>query len=158
VLTSRDEDVDCIAALEAGADDYVTKPFSPRALIARLRAMLRRGPRVDTGASAAKSASGKLSVGALTIDVDRRDASVGLRAMALTKIELDILAVLARAPGRVHTRDQLVERVWGGAYALAPRTVDSHVKALRRKLDAAGAPSGLLETVRSVGFRLQDVS
>jgi DNA-binding response OmpR family regulator len=152
VLTSRDEEVDCVAALEAGADDYVTKPFSPRALVARVRAILRRGA-VDVGSPAA---SGAVPTGGLAVDRDTRRASFGGAELSLTKLEFDLLAALADAPGRVLTRDQLVEKVWGGAYALTPRTVDSHFKALRRKLDAAGAPEGLIETVRAVGFRLRE--
>ena len=157
VLTSRDEEVDCVAALEAGADDYVTKPFSPRALVARIRAILRRGepgPDVAPPVDAPAHASGK----GLEVEASTRRASYDGRELALTKIEFDLLAVLADAPGRVLTRDQLVEKVWGSAYALTPRTVDSHFKSLRRKLEAAGAPDGLIETVRAVGFRLRESS
>jgi DNA-binding response OmpR family regulator len=155
VVTSRTEDTDCIAALEAGADDFVTKPFSPRALVARLRATLRRGA---PDAASTQPTPGVSRCGALLLDAARREASFGGLALPLTKIEMDLLSVLAGAPGRVHTRDQLVERVWGGEYALTSRTVDSHVKALRKKLDAAGAPAGLIETVRSVGFKLRDAA
>jgi two-component system catabolic regulation response regulator CreB len=157
VLTSRDEDVDCVAALEAGADDYVTKPFSPRALVARVRAVLRRGapvsPSAPPGAATAATAG---EPGGLTVDVDRRIASFGGRALVLTKIEFDLLATLAAAPGRVHTRSQLVDRVWGTSVAMTERTVDSHLKALRRKLEEAGATSELIETVRGVGFKLRE--
>ncbi len=152
VLTSRDEDVDCVAALEAGADDYVTKPFSPRALVARARAVLRRGERaspIDGGARPGP-ASG------LAIDDARREATWRGRALGLTKLEFDLLATLARAPGRVHTRGQLLDLVWGPSVALTERTVDSHLKGLRRKLEEAGAPATLVETVRGVGFKLRD--
>ena len=153
VLTSRDEDVDCVAALEAGADDYVTKPFSPRALVARVRAILRR-----PGPGTAKAASNEEVVpfaAALLVDPATRRATFGRSELALTKIEFDLLSVLAASPGRVLTREQLVEKVWGNDYALTPRTVDSHFKGLRRKLELAGAPEGLIETVRAVGFRLR---
>jgi DNA-binding response OmpR family regulator len=153
MLTSRDEEVDCVAALEAGADDYVTKPFSPRVLVARVRAVVRRVGRGDT-----KEGRGTAGTSGLVVDRVRREAAFRGVALTLTKIELDLLGVLADAPGRVLTREQLVEKVWGGEYALTPRTVDSHVKALRRKLEEAGAPDGLIETVRAVGFRLRETT
>jgi two-component system catabolic regulation response regulator CreB len=146
VLTSRDEDVDCVAALESGADDFVTKPFSPRALVARVRAVLRRG----------EAPSRRHTVPGLAIDGERRRTTYGGVEVALTKIEFDLLAVLVEAPGRVRTREHLVARVWGDAYALTERTVDSHFKGLRRKLGEAGAPPSLIETVRGVGFRLRE--
>jgi two-component system catabolic regulation response regulator CreB len=145
VLTSRDAEIDCVASLEAGADDFVPKPFSPRALVARVRAVLRRGapaaPLPDTG---------------LTLDAGRRAATYAGQALTLTKTEFDLLAVLAGAPGRVHTREQLVARVWGDGHALTERTVDTHVKALRRKLADAGAGPSLIEAVRGVGFKLSE--
>ena len=160
VLTSRDEEVDCVASLEAGADDYVTKPFSPRALVARARAVLRRGaPGSSRGGGAGASAAERPPEGvALAIDPERRAASYGGHDLALTKIEFDLLAVLAANAGRVHTREQLVSRIWGNGYSLTERTVDSHVKALRRKLGEAGASSALIVAVRGVGFKLSEPS
>ena len=146
VLTSRDEDVECVAALEAGADDFVTKPFSPRALAARVRAVARRGEPSPT--------SHEGSAG-LVVDALGRRATFSGAELGLTKIEFDLLAVLAEAPGRVRTREHLVARVWGEEYVLAERTVDSHFKGLRRKLADAGAPATLVETVRGVGFTLR---
>lgn len=148
VLTSRDEDVECVAALEAGADDFVTKPFSPRALAARVRAVARRGE--------PRSEHVKTADTGLVVDLLTRQASFGGKELGLTKIELDLLAVLAEAPGRVRTREHLVARVWGEEYVLSERTVDSHFKGLRRKLAEAGAPATLVETVRGVGFTLRD--
>jgi two-component system catabolic regulation response regulator CreB len=148
VLTSRDAEVDCVASLEAGADDFVAKPFSPRALVARVRAVLRR---VRTPEEAEPEAPL-----ALVIDTDRRTARYAQREVALTRLEFDLLAVLAAAPGRVFTRDQLVDRVWGGDHALTERTVDTHVKALRRKLGDAGAPASFIAAVRGVGFKLSE--
>jgi DNA-binding response OmpR family regulator len=145
VLTSRDGEVDCVASLEAGADDFVAKPFSPRALVARVRAVLRRG-------SPAKLAHPVATP--LVVDTERRTTHYAGRVVELTRLEFDLLAMLASSPGRVYTRDQLVARVWGGEYALTERTVDSHVKALRRKLGSAGAGHGLITSVRGVGFKL----
>ena len=153
VLTSRDEDIDCVASLEAGADDYVTKPFSPRALVARVRAVLRRGASVAPPPAPATPPG---PPPALEVDPERRRATWAGHEIPLTKIEFDLLAVLAEAPGRVRSRGQLVERVWGTSYALTERTVDSHFKGLRRKLEEAGAPATLIETVRGVGFKLRE--
>jgi two-component system catabolic regulation response regulator CreB len=150
VLTSRDEDVECVAALEAGADDFVTKPFSPRALAARVRAVARRGePRAEAEAENAREVG-------LVVDLLARRASFSGNDLGLTRIELDLLAVLAEAPGRVRTREHLVARVWGEEYVLSERTVDSHFKGLRKKLAEAGAPATLVETVRGVGFTLRE--
>lgn len=151
VLTSRDGEVDCVASLEAGADDFVPKPFSPRALVARIRAVLRRRTATVRPPSARVQTTGPLRV-----DLDRRTASFDGRPLELTKIELDLLAALARAPGRVHTREVLVEQVWGGRVAMTERNVDSHVKALRRKLGEAGASPDLITAVRGVGFKLDE--
>lgn len=148
VLTSRDGEVDCVAALEAGADDFVGKPFSPRALVARTRAVLRR----CEGASAAAPREDATST-TLAIDVDCRTVAYAGRAVDLTKLEFDLLAALVAAPGRVHTREQLVRRVWGDSHAMTERTVDSHVKALRRKLGEAGAGASCITAVRGVGFK-----
>jgi DNA-binding response OmpR family regulator len=162
VLTSRDEDIDCVASLEAGADDFVTKPFSPRALVARIRAVLRRGERraVEPGAGERGGPTSANGTGSgpegLVVDAERRSATFSGRAIALTKIEFDLLLALADSPGRVRTRGQLVERIWGPDYALTERTVDSHLKGLRRKLEEAGAPPTLVETVRGVGFKLRE--
>jgi two-component system catabolic regulation response regulator CreB len=143
--------VDCVASLEAGADDFVAKPFSPRALVARARAVLRR----REGAAAPRPS---LAPGRLTIDLERRTAAWEGRALELTRTELDLLATLAAAPGRVHTREQLLRRVWGDDIALTERTVDSHVKALRRKLGEAGAEPSVIAAVRGVGFKLEEPS
>jgi DNA-binding response OmpR family regulator len=148
VLTSREGEVDCVAALEAGADDFMSKPFSPRTLVARVRAVLRRDAAFPQIAGDA---------GELAIDGDRRSASYRAKELPLTKIEFDLLAVLAEAPGRVRSREHLVHRVWGDTFALTERTVDSHIKALRRKLEEAGAPK-LIVSVRGVGFKLKEAS
>ncbi len=148
VLSSRDGEADRVAALETGADDYVTKPFSPREIVARVRAVLRR-----TGvlvASAAPAAT------LLAVDAETRRARVGEAPIELTRVEFDLLASLLDAPGRVYTRAQLIDRVWGDGFAITDRTIDSHVKSLRRKVGDAGGDPGLIETVRGVGYRISD--
>jgi DNA-binding response OmpR family regulator len=149
VLTSRDGEVDCVASLEAGADDFVCKPFSPRALVARARAVLRRRERSVLPARLA---------GPLALDPAGRTATFEGCPVELTRIEFDLLSTLAAAPGRVHTREQLVQRVWGDRFALTERTVDSHVKALRRKLGEAGAAASFIVAVRGIGFKLSEPS
>jgi DNA-binding response OmpR family regulator len=154
VLTSRDGEVDCVASLEAGADDFVAKPFSPRALVARIRAVLRRRVGPTSGQVSANVRVHER--GPLRVDLDRRAATFDGRPLDLTKIEFDVLAVLAAGPGRVHTRQTLVDKVWGERVAMTERNVDSHVKALRRKLADAGAGSSLIASVRGVGFKLEE--
>jgi DNA-binding response OmpR family regulator len=148
VLSSRDQEADRVAGLETGADDYVTKPFSPREMVARVRAVLRRARAAEPPAPRKDSP--------LTADADTRRAAVNGRALELTRVEFDLLACLLDAPGRVFTRAQLIERIWGDNFAITDRTVDSHVKALRRKVVDAGGEAGLIETVRGVGYRLSD--
>ena len=147
VLSSRDGEADRVAALETGADDYVTKPFSPREIVARVRAVLRRSV-----ASVPPSASA--SAPAVELDEMARRAWVGETALELTRVEFDLLATLRGGPERVHTRADLIDRVWGDGFAITDRTIDSHVKALRRKLAEAGADPSTIETVRGVGYRL----
>jgi DNA-binding response OmpR family regulator len=158
VLSSRDHEADRVAALETGADDYVTKPFSPREVAARVRAVLRR---VDADGQRARSQPPPpllAMVSQVRVDLDTRRATVGGRPLELTKVELDLLACMVEAPGRVFTRAQLIDRVWGDGFAITDRTIDSHMKALRRKIADAGGDSALLETVRGVGYRLSDTS
>jgi DNA-binding response OmpR family regulator len=148
VLSSRDEEADRVAALEAGSDDYVTKPFSPREVVARVRAVLRRAPALK-----ADAANASLS---LRVDGSTRRAFFEASELELTRVEFDLLACLLETPGRVFTRSELIKRVWGDNFALTDRTVDSHVKALRRKVAEIGGAPGMIETVRGVGFRVTD--
>jgi len=147
VLSSRDAETDRVTALEIGADDYVTKPFSPREVVARVRAVLRR----TTGATHPDGNRGAIP---LSVDRESRRALMQNRVLELTRVEFDLLAVLADTPGRVFTRAQLIDIVWGDGFALSDRTVDSHVKLLRRKIAEAGGNADWIETVRGVGYRM----
>jgi DNA-binding response OmpR family regulator len=145
ILTARDEEPDRIVGLELGADDYVTKPFSPRELVARVRAVLRR---VDHAPSDVQV----IELGDLQLDLRSRTVSVGGVSVALRTLEFELLAELARNPGRVVSRDRLLDRVWGLTFAGGTRTVDMHVAQLRKKL---GRPE-VIQTVRGVGYRILD--
>jgi DNA-binding response OmpR family regulator len=141
MLTARDEEPDRVAGLELGADDYLTKPFSPRELVARMKAVLRR--------TDGRSAEDVLTLGDVTLNRDAREVTVDDRAVELTTKEFDLLATLLENPGIVISRDQLLDRVWGMTYPGGTRTVDVHVAQLRRKL---GRPE-LIRTVRGAGYK-----
>jgi DNA-binding response OmpR family regulator len=150
MLTALDDDRDKIEGFALGADDYLTKPFNPNELVARVRAILRRATRSSPPASAATRA---LRLGNTTIDLDTRRVLVAGQAVRLRTKEFDLLAALAARAGVVLTRDQLLERVWSETFDRDTRTVDVHVSRLRDRLAAAGA-NVEIETVRSVGYRL----
>lgn len=150
VLSSRDGEADRVAALETGADDYVTKPFSPREVVARVRAVLRR---VQHSTDDATGSTGALPI---TADEATRRARVNGKPLELTRVEFDLLSSLLEGPGRVYTRAQLIDKVWGDGFAITDRTIDSHVKSLRKKVAEAGGDPGLIETVRGVGYRVTD--
>ena len=151
VLTSRDEETDRVVGLELGADDYVLKPFSPREVSARVRAVLRRAAKATPPPEETA-----LRVGTLSLDASRRKASVREQELALSRTEFNLLALFLRSPGRVFERSQILDSVWGSDVVVGDRTVDVHVKALRRKLEEAGGDPRVLETVRGVGYRLRD--
>jgi two-component system alkaline phosphatase synthesis response regulator PhoP len=147
MLTARVEDYDKIVGLELGADDYVTKPFNPREVVARVRAVLRRGR--------GEALPGRiLSVGSLEIDVAQHRVAVKGHPLKLTPTEFNLLYALAEHPGRVLTRLELIESALGYSYEGLERTMDSHIKNLRRKLGKAGEGAGAIETVFGVGYRL----
>ncbi|HEV7200138.1 MAG TPA: response regulator transcription factor [Candidatus Limnocylindria bacterium] len=149
MLTARDDETDKIVGLELGADDYVTKPFSPRELTARVRAVLRREAR-DTEAEL-------IRVNELVLDVPRLRAEVAGRTVPLTATEFQLLTALARQPGRVFTRSQLLDAIHGVAFASYERAIDAHIKNIRRKLEPDPRRPRYLLTVYGVGYRLADV-
>ncbi len=153
MLTARVEDIDRILGLEMGADDYVTKPFNPREVAARVKAILRRAQ-----PAAASPTPPLLRVGILTLDAGAHAVSRNGAPLTLTPSEFDILALLMRNPGRAFTRTQIIEEGLGYEYAGLERTVDSHIKNLRRKIEADPHRPQLLETVFGVGYRLNAVA
>jgi DNA-binding response OmpR family regulator len=158
LLTARNEDVDKIVGLELGADDYVVKPFNPRELVARVRALLRRLAEVQ--ALRAQLAAGAVPVeapapGGLRLDAARRTATFAGQALDLRPKEFDLLALLVAHPGQVFTRETLLNRVWGYDSYVDPRTVDVHVRRLREKLTALDPAAALIETERGVGYRFR---
>ncbi len=150
MVTGRVEEGDKVLGFEMGADDYVTKPFSPRELLARVRAVSRRGRLNDSDATQV------LRAGELEIDRQRFEVKMKGRLVELTRKEFDLLATLIRTPGRVFGREELLDLVWGQDGFVEPRTVDVHVARLRAKFTAARTPMPAIETVRGVGYRFRD--
>lgn len=148
MLTARVEEADMLGGLESGADDYVTKPFSPRVLVARIKAVLRR-----TAREALERGPGEISHGDVTLDLERRTARVAGETAQLTPTEFRLLSMFMREPGRTFTRDQIIDRVFGYDFDGYDRTVDAHVANLRRRL---GANARQVHTVYGVGYRFGD--
>ena len=151
MLTARVEETDRLIGLELGADDYITKPFSPREVVARVRAVLRR-----TQSMPADGGQGVLAVGDLHLDTGRRVLFVGEQRVELTPSEYDILLVMMLAPGRVFERSQLVEATQGAAYEGYERTIDTRIKNLRQKIEEIPRQLRYLLTVHGVGYKLQE--
>ena len=152
MLTARDDEIDKIVGLSVGADDYVTKPFSPRELVARVQAMLRRA---RTGPAPAPARPDReLVVGDLVVDEAAREVRVGGEPVALTRIEFDLLAALAAHPQVVLSRRQLVEMVWDAAWTGDAHLVDVHIGRIRKKLGDEAAGPKFIQTIRGVGYRM----
>jgi two-component system, OmpR family, alkaline phosphatase synthesis response regulator PhoP len=149
VLTARSEETDRVVGLELGADDYVVKPFSPKELVARVRAVLRRVEAAHQGAEL-------ISAGGVTIDIPRRRVAVADRNIDLTATEFDLVLTMARRPGQVFTRSQLLDAVHGVAFDSYERAIDAHVKNIRRKLEPDPRHPRYIQTVYGVGYRFAD--
>jgi DNA-binding response OmpR family regulator len=149
MLTARTEESDKLVGLELGADDYVTKPFSPKELVARVRSVLRRS-------EAVKTPSELIRAGEIELDVPRMQVTVAGKPVELTQTEFQLLATMAREPGRVFSRAQLLNAVHGVAFESYERAIDAHIKNLRRKLEADPHNPRYLQTVFGVGYRVAD--
>jgi DNA-binding response OmpR family regulator len=152
MLTAKSEEIDKVLGLELGADDYITKPFSMREFRSRIKAALRRA---EMSATAAEDEQ-PLAAGDLQIDFGRRSVHVGERECHLTFVEFEVLTALARNPGRVFTREQLLSRIWGDSEFRDPRTIDVHIRHLREKLEPVASAPEYIFTVRGVGYRFRD--
>ncbi|MDH5491633.1 MAG: response regulator [Myxococcales bacterium] len=151
ILTAKGHEMDRVVGFEVGADDYVTKPFSPRELVLRIEAVLRRSA-APPGRAEDEAGDETVRIGDLCVEIEAHHVTVAGAAISLTALEHRLLADLARRKGRVQSRDALLERVWGYAPGVETRTVDTHIKRLRIKL---GTAATCLETVRGVGYRLR---
>ena len=152
MLTAKTEEIDKVLGLELGADDYITKPFSVREFRSRVKAVLRRAALSSSG----ERLEAPIHAGDLEVDFERRQVTIRDQAVQLTYVEFEILAALAQAPGRVHSRTTLLERVWGDSAYRDPRTIDVHIRHLREKLERDAKVPEYLLTVRGVGYRFKD--
>lgn len=148
MVTARDSEIDKIVGLELGADDYVTKPFSHRELVARIRAVLRRGQEVDLAPDVLEAAG-------VRMDIERHEVAVRGEPVRLALKEFELLEILLRNAGRVLTRGQLIDRVWGADYVGDTKTLDVHVKRLRAKLEVDPADPRMIVTVRGLGYKFE---
>jgi DNA-binding response OmpR family regulator len=157
MLTARREEIDRIAGLEMGADDYVVKPFSPQELVSRVRAVMRRMKRAAPlpGELFSTSTGRPLTFGALVIDAPSRSVTISGKEIPLTAKEFDMLYLLAQHPRQVYTREQLLERVWGGAEYIDPGTVTVHIRRVREKIETNPSNPARLLTVWGVGYKFE---
>jgi len=158
MLTARNEEIDKVLGLEFGADDYISKPFGIRELMARIKAVLRRyennGEKEASGNGSMASNGAGIVIGELTINIERHEVKLAGKSLELTLKEFDLLRVLAENRGRVMTRDQLLDKVWGFEYIGETRTVDVHVRYLRKKLGDEDNEGKYIQTVRGVGYKM----
>ncbi len=154
MLTARVQEGDRLGGFDLGADDYITKPFSPREVVARIRAVLRRAARDRQDE---ERQMGELTIGDVRVDLRNRSVTSGEADVKTTPTEFRLLTLFAKEPGRVFTRDQIIERAFGYDYDGFDRTVDMHVSSLRRKLEAANGGKRIIHTVYGVGYRVSDV-
>jgi two-component system response regulator RegX3 len=152
MLTAKDSEVDKVVGLELGADDYVTKPYSARELVARIKAVLRRGVPED---STANENSGIHNVGGIRMDIERHQVTVKGELIPLPLKEFELLEFLMRNSGRVLARGQLIDRVWGGDYYGDTKTLDVHIKRLRSKIEDDPANPVLIQTIRGLGYKFE---
>ena len=153
MLTARVQEGDRLEGFDLGADDYITKPFSPREVVARIRAVLRRAARDRQDD---ERQMGELTIGDIRVDLRNRSVTCGEADVKTTPTEFRLLTLFAKEPGRVFTRDQIIERAFGYDYDGFDRTVDVHVSSLRRKLEAANGGKRIIHTVYGVGYRVSD--
>jgi DNA-binding response OmpR family regulator len=156
MLTARDEEIDRVVGLELGADDYVVKPFSVRELMARVKSVLRRSQAQSKAMESAAESTPVLRVGDLRLDIARRQATWRAALFELTSIQFELLRLLMASPGRVFSREELLDQVWGYDYYGDTRTVDSAVKRLRARLREVAPDAELIVTVRDAGYKLND--
>jgi two-component system response regulator RegX3 len=152
MLTAKDSEVDKVVGLELGADDYVTKPYSARELVARIKAVLRRGVSDESGGS---ESIGIHSVGGIRMDIERHQVTVKGALIPLPLKEFELLEFLMRNSGRVLTRGQLIDRVWGGDYYGDTKTLDVHIKRLRSKIEDDPTNPVLIQTIRGLGYKFE---
>ena len=150
MLTAKDSEVDKVVGLEIGADDYVTKPYSSRELVARIRAVLRRN-----SSDGIESEPGVMTVSGIRMDIDRHQVSINGIPVSLPLKEFELLEFLMRNAGRVLTRMQLIDRVWGSDYVGDTKTLDVHIKRIRAKIETDPANPKIIQTVRGLGYKME---